>query len=76
MTCIPDKYKYGASRGLYKTTRFFPVTWIKKLSITWDECNNKRCQAKVEWINIETSTDLIISLKKKINKTLTLRIIL
>lgn len=37
MTRIPDKYKYGASRGLYKTTRFFPVTWIKKLSMTWNK---------------------------------------
>lgn len=32
---IPDKYKYWASRGLNSTTRFFPVTCIRKLSITW-----------------------------------------
>ena len=31
---VPDKYKYWASRGLNSTTRFFPVTCIKKLSIT------------------------------------------
>lgn len=47
MTYIPDKYKYGASRGLYKTTRFFPVTWIKKLSITWDEYNNRDVSQKL-----------------------------
>lgn len=57
MTCIPDKYKYGASRGLYKTTRFLPVTWIRKLSITWN-MHSKRDVSQELGMNTEPATNL------------------